>query len=323
MTTPKLSIIIPTYNRAQYLREAIDSVLSQTYRDFEIIVVDDGSTDNTKEVAKKWELLDKVKYFYQENKGPAAARNRGIKEAMGDYIAFLDADDLWLPEKLEKQVEYLKERPDVSLVASEFEIIDEVGHSNGYSQRRKKIPVDGFILKYIFQHYLLLSTIMVKKDTFKTVGLFNEELINAEDTDILLRIAKHFKIGLLDEYLVKHREHKVSLTGIINSSRGRDGLKAIENFLSNEKGFAEQNKHLVNEVLSEAYFDYAEDLLSLDKFEESRINMKKCLEYKLSLKNTILFCKVVMLDLLGTGFVSSLRTFKRRICLKCSQFLHI
>ena len=108
---PKVSVIIPTYNRSKYVTKAIDSVLAQTYRDFEIIVVDDGSTDNTKEVLKPY--TDRIKYLYQENTGVSAARNAGIRAAGGQWIAFLDSDDEWLPEKLSIQMDYLSRHNEI------------------------------------------------------------------------------------------------------------------------------------------------------------------------------------------------------------------
>lgn len=104
---PKVSIIIPTYNSAKYIHDAIESVLNQTYQDFEIIVMDDGSIDNTKKVLRSYIESKKIRYFYQKNKGPSAARNKGIREAKGEYIAFLGADDIWHKKKLEKSINFM------------------------------------------------------------------------------------------------------------------------------------------------------------------------------------------------------------------------
>jgi len=106
---PPVSVIIPTYNRASWLRGAIDSVLDQTFADFELIVVDDGSTDNTKEIVADYG--DKIRYFYQPNKGPSAARNTGIGQAKADLICFLDSDDRWIKNKLQTQVEFIRQNP--------------------------------------------------------------------------------------------------------------------------------------------------------------------------------------------------------------------
>src|SRR5215831_9468158 len=113
---PIVSVVIPTYNNARFLPEALDSLLGQTYRDFELIVVDDGSTDDTLEVLKPYRHL--IRYVRKENGGPASARNLGIRHASGELIAFQDADDIWLPDKLQLQVDYLREHPEVGLVFS-------------------------------------------------------------------------------------------------------------------------------------------------------------------------------------------------------------
>ncbi|MCK4819314.1 glycosyltransferase family 2 protein, partial [bacterium] len=109
MAIPNVSVIIPTCNRAEYITQAIDSVLAQTYTDYEIIVVDDGSTDNTKEVMEPY--MDRIRYIYQENAGVSAARNTGIKAAKGDWVAFLDSDDEWLPGKLAVQIRAVERHP--------------------------------------------------------------------------------------------------------------------------------------------------------------------------------------------------------------------
>jgi glycosyltransferase involved in cell wall biosynthesis len=122
MLNTRISVVIPTYNSAAYLPAAIDSAFNQTLPPFEIVVIDDGSIDNTVEVLKPYEV--RIRYIFQENKGPAAARNRGIAEANGDLIAFLDSDDVWLPEKLELQVPVLTENPKIGLVHSDFFLLD-------------------------------------------------------------------------------------------------------------------------------------------------------------------------------------------------------
>lgn len=121
---PKVSTIIPTYNRSTYVVSAIDSASNQTYIDHEIIVVDDGSLDNTKEILRPYIESGKIRYFYQENKGPAAARNKGIREARGEYISFLDSDDKALPNKLEEQVKILDENKNIGLVYGKILIED-------------------------------------------------------------------------------------------------------------------------------------------------------------------------------------------------------
>jgi glycosyltransferase involved in cell wall biosynthesis len=122
---PRIGVIIPTYNSAYYIFEAIDNVSSQTYRDYEIIVVDDGSKDSTAEVLR--EYGDKILHLYQENVGANSARSRGLKEAKGEYVALIDADDKWMPDKLQEQVEFMDSSPEIDLVFSDFYNFNEKG----------------------------------------------------------------------------------------------------------------------------------------------------------------------------------------------------
>lgn len=228
----KVSVIIPTYNSAQYIKEALNSVFSQTYKNIEVIVIDDGSTDNTKQVLDEF-LLSKgfrienkengchytlnakpytlISYFYQENKGPASARNRGIQEARGEYIAFLDADDLWLPEKLEKQLKLFK--MDQRL---KFVYCGEYLVRPGEDGTRCEVKLEKSLQKGRGQQFLLkncvgsASVVVANRECFCNVGLFDESLKVAEDWDMWLRIYRKFPFGYIKEPLVKIRAHKGS-----------------------------------------------------------------------------------------------------------------
>lgn len=209
---PKVSVIIPTYNRENYICEAIDSILSQTYKDFEIIIVDDGSTDNTKDIIKKYE--NKVLYFYQANAGPGAARNRGIKEAKGELIAFLDADDVWLPDKLKSEIEVFDKSSACDLVYCNGEFIDEEGRSlkrnvccsSGLS-KTEEVSFDRILEKWD----IYPSMVMVKKNILIEFGGFDEEY-GFEEYILWFNIAQKYKIFYLDENLVKRKFSIQSLT---------------------------------------------------------------------------------------------------------------
>jgi glycosyltransferase involved in cell wall biosynthesis len=191
-----VSIIIPTYNRASYIQKALDSVFKQTYRDFEVIVIDDGSSDNTKEVLQKYG--NRIRYSYQDNHGISHARNTGIRNSKGDYIAFLDSDDYWLPEKLNRQIELFHTNPEYGMVASCCASIRLDG-----SYRDKNRPgKSGWILKDLFQaNFIRTSSAVIKKDCFDRVGVFDEQLKECEEYDLWLRIAAQFPIGFINESL--------------------------------------------------------------------------------------------------------------------------
>lgn len=214
----KTSVIIPTYNRAKYLPEAIDSVLNQTCQDFEIIVVDDGSTDETAEVVKSYiKSTIEIKYIQQENQGPGAARNSGIREAKGKYIAFIDSDEVWKPEKLEKQIKFLEKNPDYEMVYT-----DVYEFNNGAITKKSVLvtndrgKMSGMIIgRLIIGCFISLSTVTLRREVIDAVGVFNTDLMIAEDWDLWLRVASKYKIWFIDEVLVGHRIHPHNLTSNI------------------------------------------------------------------------------------------------------------
>jgi glycosyltransferase involved in cell wall biosynthesis len=210
--SPAVSVIIPAYNYARFLPRAIKSVITQTLRDFEVIVVDDGSTDDTAAVARGYLSDPRVRYIYQENRGLSAARNTGISLAKGKYIAFLDADDLWLPEKLEKQLRiFEREAGSVALVYCFIEYIDEQGT---VLESAKELPVENPTLgDLLYANWVLGSgsSVLIKKEAFDRVGLFDEELRSLEDMNMWLRILHEYDSARADEVLVRITRHRRSM----------------------------------------------------------------------------------------------------------------
>ena len=213
VANPLVSVIIPTYNRDEFIGETIQSVLDQTFRDFEIIIIDDGSTDGTADVVKTFSD-DRVKYIYQENRGRSNARNHGLKKAAGRYIAFLDSDDLYLPGKLELQVVYLCTHFEVGMVYTSAYCINQEGTLLSDSYRAN---VSGWIYKDIAFYVpvtITLPTVMARREVFDRVGCFDEKMERFEDTDMWRRIAKEFPIGAITDFTCKLRTHKGNaLTG--------------------------------------------------------------------------------------------------------------
>ena len=186
---PTVSVIIPVYDRREFISEAIESVLVQTYKDIEIIVVDDGSTTDIKETLNPY--LDKIKYVYQENRGLAAARNSGIRCSSGKYIAFLDDDDLFEPQKLENQVRLLEENPDLGFVFSDYYYF-ETGNKAERTlvlTKLRDIPSKEFVKFYFVFHDLAVSTFLVRRESIDDVGKFDEDLEVTEDVDFWLRLS--------------------------------------------------------------------------------------------------------------------------------------
>ena len=199
--TPLVSVIIPTYNRGWIIQEAIDSVLDQDFSDYELIVVDDGSDDNTLEILGAYGKA--ITVLHQPNKGVSAARNRGIAEASGRLIAFLDSDDLWLPGKLATQVKFFEENAD-ALINQTQEIWIRNGLRVNPKKRHHKFS------GMIFERSLALclvspSAVMLKKNLFDTVGVFDEHLPACEDYDLWLRISCRYPVHLIDSPLIIKR----------------------------------------------------------------------------------------------------------------------
>ncbi|WP_432401160.1 glycosyltransferase [Wukongibacter sp. M2B1] len=202
----KVSVIIPTYNYGKYICDAVDSILKQTYTDYEIIVVDDGSTDGTDDILKKYG--DILSYYYIKNQGPAAARNFGIEKSKGKYISFLDADDAFLPEKLDIQVDILENNRDTGLVHSDFLYVNNTLASVYYHFRCKKKSSHAEALQYLWHNnYINTSTVMIVKDYLSEVGLFNSSYRYAEDYDLWLRLGKYYEFYCIHQPLVKTRSH--------------------------------------------------------------------------------------------------------------------
>ncbi len=196
-----ISIIIPTYNRCAYLFRAIESVLSQTYQDFELLIIDDGSTDETeKNVINLIKENKKIKYIKTPNRGVSAARNLGIHISTGELISFLDSDDEWLPDKLKIQIDFLQNNQDLNLVHGE-----EIWIRKGKRVNQKKIHKKGG--GDIFSQCLDLcaispSTVLIRKELFHEVGYFREDFPVCEDYDLWLRIASRYQVGFIPSPLI-------------------------------------------------------------------------------------------------------------------------
>ncbi|MGH8001851.1 MAG: glycosyltransferase family 2 protein [Brasilonema sp.] len=204
---PKVSVIIPAYNAIAYLKETVESVFKQTFTDFEILIVDDGSSDGTVEWVSQ--IQDsRVRLISQQNQGSSGARNTGITAAGGEYIALLDADDIWEPTKLEKQVRHLEENPSVGLVDTWTVLINQQGKSTGRIVVSYAEGDD--VWKQLVQFKTVCacdSTPLIRRSCFEVVGLFNRELPFLEDLDMWIRLASRYRFAVIKEPLVRYRQH--------------------------------------------------------------------------------------------------------------------
>ena len=206
---PLVSVIIPTHNYARYLPEAIESALAQDYSPLEIIVIDDGSTDSTRAAVEPYRERG-VEYVYQENSGPGPARNEGIRRARGDVVAFLDADDSWLPEKISMQIAHLRAHPDLGLVGSAGFDCDSANRPTGV-RNAPAIDAEMAFERLLVWNFVQPSGAIVPKRCLDEVGGF-KNMRFGEDWDLWLRIAQHYPIGFVRKPLFMRREHPASLS---------------------------------------------------------------------------------------------------------------
>lgn len=215
MSSPKVTVVIPTYNRAHLIKDAVESVLNQTYQDFELIVIDDGSTDNTREVLAVYK--DKLTYIYQTNQGRSAARNHGIKLAKAELIAFLDSDDVWFSNKLERQVPILESAPpDVVLVHGYKCIVDKnLQPVPGWELKLRKLynlaeKGEETYENYLYRNCIFTSSILVRKTAIIEIGCYDILIPTLQDVDLYLRLLlNRYNFAFISEpALMKYRWHE-------------------------------------------------------------------------------------------------------------------
>ncbi len=264
-----VSVIIPTYNRARMLQKAVDSVLNQAFKDFELIVIDDGSTDETLKILKDYQ--DRLKSVTIPHGGVSAARNRGIEEAGGDFIAFLDSDDYWLPEKLAVQTDFFRRNPEARICQT-----DETWYRHGKrvnpGKRHQKSSGD------IFYQSLRLclvspSTVMIRRDLFNDVGLFDESLPACEDYDLWLRISARFPVYLIGQSLtVKTGGHSDQLSRTV-PSLDKYRIKSLLKLLRSGVLSSEQAGAALSELAFKANI-YRQGCLKRGRTEEAGVYLE-------------------------------------------------
>ena len=213
---PTVSVVIPTYNRANFLPATIQSVLDQTFSDFEILVIDDGSTDNTDQIVRQISD-DRVIYIRQSHSGlPAVGRNKALAHARGRYIAFLDSDDLWLPQKLARQVKYMDSHPNIAMTyTNAYAFTNDPDKFNPTSILSARQGMSGYIFEELYGNPVILNlTVMIRSDVVSQVGMFDEnpQLKANEDYEYWVRIAFRYQISYIDESLALYRQHPAGIS---------------------------------------------------------------------------------------------------------------
>ena len=283
-TLPKVSVIIPVYNHGKYIRECVESALAQDYENLEVIVVDDGSTDNTPEILKEFE--GKIKYIRQENRGAAAAFNHGLRLAEGSLITWLSSDDIFLPNKISHQVRKFQEDPARAMVYTDYIRIDagggelEVVHSHCP-------PPERFVREYLTGGFVSAVTMLIRRECLEKIGSFDESLRAYEDYDMVLRLLKHYRFGYIPIPLMKYRWHSANMSHkfrILQKCRDRLFLKVLRDF-SPQEIFGDL---LENKDLGAAYKWLSLVFARQFAFRAASVAMTKSMRESFSLKRAFL-----------------------------------
>jgi len=290
MTSPTVSVILPVYNSASTLARAIDSILTQTSSDYEIIVVDDGSTDDIDRAIAPY--LDRLRFIRQPNRGASAARNTACRSARGQLLAFLDADDFWHPRKLEIQLAVFASRPDIVLCWTLFR-----RHRSDGPPPIDAIPavppaeyVSSFDALFLAP-YLGTPTVMLRKDRFMEVGGFREDLQSAEDVDMWLRASYQRSIAMVSIPLAYVVFKANSLTSLHRDGTFKDNLQVIEDFCESHPSYAVRSGSVVRRARSKVCEDWASSVLIKGDFDLARKLLLRSLRDRIGFRACYLLVK--------------------------------
>jgi glycosyltransferase involved in cell wall biosynthesis len=278
-SSTRVAVVIPTHNCAPYLARALDSVFAQTYRNLYVVVVDDGSTDNTDGVLRGYG--ERGIFLKQPHSGPGAARNRGIRASDGTYIAFLDADDVWLPTKLERQIELLERQPHLDLVCSDFSLRGGLAPTQSYLNGLR-LHADALVFERLLRNCpVCTSTVVIRRRCLDDVGLFNESLTVSEDLNLWLRIASRCELALIPEVLVTKYARNENLSSATSLERKlSDIVTALEDLILSCPAMSQHQRSEIDTVLADRYYDYGSQLLSSRATRAGRRELAAALRYR-------------------------------------------
>lgn len=301
---PTVSVIIPTYNRGSLLSRSVRSVLYQTYTDFELIVVNDGSSDNTDQIMKIFQDSRIVYIKHSTNKGASAARNTGLKIAKGSFIAFQDSDDEWLPEKLEKQVQILENSPiDVGVVYCDLNRYNLKGEKRYFSSPNI-MPEDGIIFEEALDdrvHNIGTQTLLVRRECFEKVGYFDEKLLRYIDWEMLIRLSRYYRFHHMKEPLVNYYVTKGNLT-----SKGvHTGIPAVR--IIYEKYYDDIKKN--RKLLAKRFYWLGSYMLQTGQERDGRIFLWRAFATR---PFNLRYFFALIISLLGSAHYGRLHKFIKR-----------
>lgn len=275
-----VSVIIPTYNRARYVVDAVRSVLRQSHPVDEVLVVDDGSTDDTKQALEPFR--DRVVYVRQDNKGAGAARNRGMSEASGDFIAFLDSDDLWIEEKVEAQLRFFQTHPHL-----EFTFGEMVNFRGGIESGEPEIKnamlhkylcenasdLEGLLDCLVVENVIPTPTVMFRRRCLERVGEFAEDLRIAEDLDLWLRFARMCRCGFLKRVLAKRRRHDGNLISDW-AAMSACHVEVLLRLAEGDRSLSRRSEQLIKQKIGELRYDLGSYYLKQRNYAQSYRELK-------------------------------------------------
>lgn len=282
--TPKISIIMPVLNGERYIAEAIGSICSQTYTRYELVVIDDGSTDRTREIVQSFEARLDLKYVHHARcLGIAPSMNDGVRNASGAFITFLDHDDLWFPEFLQTQLSYLMEHAEVGMVHSDIQTIDSHGEILEASAKRcrQRAQPSGHVFRDLFMHSMICgNSVMIRRECFDRLGLFDESL-RWGDYLMWMRIARHYRIDYVDQVLTKYRQHPTQSTRDLTADPPAEpppALKAIERVLELYPEIRQElGERTIRRRVASFYFDQAYRWFTSDQPASARLCLRRAL----------------------------------------------
>lgn len=275
-TTSLVSVVIATYNMGKFLSESINSVLNQTYANIEVIVVDDGSTDGTNEVMKPYLGDSRIKYIIQDNTGQASAKNRGIRESQGEFVAFLDADDMWVPEKLALQIPVFAKSQNVGVVYARVSYIDEMGSTIRIADNelfRGRVSSDLFI-----RNFIGFGTSVVKRECLTRLGGFKEHIRMGIDYELWLRLSTQYEFDYVERPLLRYRLWGGQMSRNCQA-RYQNGIEIMRNFLVEFPNVVDP--HVQNIAWAYTYVGFGQCLLEIGNgFGEALSLYLRALRYK-------------------------------------------
>lgn len=309
---PKVSVVIGAYNAEKYIAETLESVLTQTVTDYEIIVVDDGSTDHTATVVEEYvKKHPGFKFFRKTNGGSSTARNYGLKAAEGEWIAFLDADDLWSTDKLEKQLEYAASHPGVDLVFTNAAIFGERKKAELYVRPDERhIKQNDMFQRLLLRNFVPFSSILVRKKAVEALGNFDEKILGSEDHDLLLRMAQNFKLAYLDGAYVRYRVSENNKSSN-QERRFRTTLALAEKHFDPRLMSSYTFRLAWHNRLASLHYYLGYVLFEKNNFDLARQELRTAIKHNpfLNLKQYTLFLSTF----LSRSIIEGLRQFKRHL----------